>query len=58
MIVGDNLNDRGMLELAGLPVVMGNAVQPLKEQGWHITGTHDEAGLADAIRTLALDRNG
>jgi Cof subfamily protein (haloacid dehalogenase superfamily) len=54
MAVGDNLNDLGMLELAGLPVVMGNAVQPLKERGWHVTGTHDEAGLADAIRTLAL----
>ena len=56
MAVGDNLNDQGMLELAGVPVVMGNAVQPLKERGWHITGTHDDAGLADAIRTLALGR--
>jgi len=57
MAVGDNLNDLGMLELAGVPVVMGNAVQPLKERGWHITGTHDEAGLAKAIRSLALGRD-
>ena len=27
MAVGDNLNDRDMLEFAGLPVVMGNAVE-------------------------------
>ena len=54
MAVGDNLNDLGMLEMAGTPVVMGNAVEPLKERGWHMTGTHDEAGLADAIRKLAL----
>ena len=27
---------------------------PLKERGWHMTGTHDEAGLAAAIRKLAL----
>jgi Cof subfamily protein (haloacid dehalogenase superfamily) len=49
MAVGDNLNDREMLEFAGRPVVMGNAVEPLKQLGWPITATHDECGLADAI---------
>lgn len=54
MAVGDNLNDREMLEFAGVPVVMGNAVDELKLFGWHVTGGHDDAGLADAIRRLAL----
>ena len=53
MAVGDNLNDREMLEFAGRPVVMGNAVEPLEqlaeERGWRLTATHDECGLADAI---------
>ena len=50
MAVGDNLNDLDMLELAGHPVVMGNAVAELKRCGWPLTAGHDEAGLAQAIR--------
>ena len=54
MAVGDNLNDREMLEFAGAPVVMGNAVEPLKARGWPLTARHDACGLADAIeRALA-----
>ena len=54
MAVGDNLNDLEMLEFAGVPVVMGNAVDPLKARGWPLTGRHDACGLADAIeRALA-----
>ena len=57
MAVGDNLNDREMLEFAGAPVVMGNAVEPLKARGWPLTATHDACGLADAIeRALAGDQ--
>jgi Cof subfamily protein (haloacid dehalogenase superfamily) len=54
MAVGDNFNDEEMLAFAGLPVVMGNAVAELKARGWPVTGTHDDAGLASAIRTFAL----
>ena len=54
MAVGDNLNDRDMLELAGHPVVMGNAVAELKRCGWPMTAGHDEAGLAQAIRERVL----
>ena len=50
MAVGDNLNDREMLEFAGHPVLMGNAVPDLKSFGWPVTGRHDEGGLAQAIR--------
>jgi len=54
MAIGDNLNDREMLESAGRPVVMGNAVAELKALGWPVTGTNDEAGVATAIRDFAL----
>jgi Cof subfamily protein (haloacid dehalogenase superfamily) len=50
LAVGDNLNDVEMLEFAGTAVVMGNATDALKSRGWHITGTNDDGGLADAIR--------
>ena len=49
MAVGDNHNDRDMLEWAGTGVVMGNAEPALKIPGFHLTGTNDEAGLAQAI---------
>src|SRR3989442_6669546 len=50
MAVGDNLNDLEMLEFAGTAVVMGNATEALKSRGWHVTGTNDDGGLAEAIR--------
>ena len=56
MAVGDNFNDLEMLEFAGLPVIMANAVDGLKGRNWHITGHQDEAGLAQAIRRFALGR--
>jgi Cof subfamily protein (haloacid dehalogenase superfamily) len=49
MALGDNLNDLEMLEAAGLPVVMGNAVPELRDRGWAVTGTNDDAGVAQAI---------
>ena len=48
--IGDNLNDVEMLEFAGTAVVMGNAIAELKSRGWHVTGTNDDGGLAEAIR--------
>jgi len=54
MAVGDNFNDREMLEFAGLPVVMGNAVEPLKQLGWPMTLDNDHGGVAEAIERFAL----
>jgi hydroxymethylpyrimidine pyrophosphatase-like HAD family hydrolase len=54
MAIGDNLNDVEMLEFAGVPVIMGNAVAALRNRGWHETATQDEAGVAQAIRRFAL----
>lgn len=57
MAIGDNWNDREMLEYAGLPVVMDNCVVELKSLGWATTLSNDECGVAEAIRTHVL-RNG
>jgi len=54
MAVGDNFNDLEMLEYAGTPVVMANAVEGLKRKSWHMTRHQDDAGLAWAIRQFAL----
>lgn len=56
MAIGDNLNDLEMLEAAGLPVVMGNAVAVLRERGWPVTASNDAAGVAEAIRRFVLPR--
>jgi hydroxymethylpyrimidine pyrophosphatase-like HAD family hydrolase len=42
------------LEYAGTPVVMGNAVEPLKTRGFYETGSQDESGVAQAIHRLVL----
>jgi len=54
MALGDNLNDVEMLEAAGLPVVMGNAVPALLTRGWPVTASNDEAGVAVAIERFVL----
>jgi Cof subfamily protein (haloacid dehalogenase superfamily) len=54
MAVGDNLNDLQMLEFAGTPVVMGNALAELKARGWPVTATNDQEGVARAIETFLL----
>jgi hypothetical protein len=55
MALGDNWNDREMLEYAGVPVVMGNCVPELQSLGWPITLSNDQHGVAHAIRKYALN---
>ena len=55
MAIGDNLNDLPMLEFAGTPIVMGNALSELKARGWPVTGRHDEAGVAQAIERFVFN---
>ena len=55
MAIGDNFNDREMLEFAGLPIVMANSVPELKMLGWRQTLSNDEGGVAAAIRQCALE---
>jgi Cof subfamily protein (haloacid dehalogenase superfamily) len=54
MAMGDNLNDLQMLEFAGTPVLMGNALAELKARGWPVTATNDDDGVARAIETFVL----
>ncbi len=52
MAIGDNYNDLEMLEFAGVPVVMGNASEDLKQNGWKVTATNAESGVAVALEEL------
>jgi len=49
MAIGDNYNDQEMLDFAGLPVLMGNASEDLKKNGWRITASNAESGVALAV---------
>ncbi len=53
MAIGDNWNDVSMLDIAGFPVLMGNAPADLlaaaPSRGWHITAPHHADGVAEAI---------
>jgi hypothetical protein len=56
MAIGDNYNDIEMLTFAGHPVIMGNASDDLKQNGWAITLHNDESGVAAAVEEI-LDAN-
>ena len=52
MAIGDNYNDIEMLTFAGHPVIMGNASEDLKQNGWTITLHNDDSGVAAAIEQV------
>ena len=55
MAVGDNHNDREMLEWAGTRVVVANAEPPLFDlEGVHVTSSNDECGVAAAVEKFIL----
>jgi hypothetical protein len=56
MAIGDNYNDVDMLTFAGHPVIMQNASEELKRNGWTVTLHCDEHGVAAAIEQV-LERN-
>jgi Cof subfamily protein (haloacid dehalogenase superfamily) len=49
MAIGDNYNDIEMLAFAGLPFIMGNASEELRRNGWAVTRSNAENGVAAAI---------
>lgn len=55
MAIGDEENDRAMLEVVGSPVVMKNGNPEIKKIAKHITKSNDESGVAYAIRKWVLD---
>ena len=58
MAFGDNLNDVDMLESAGVPVAMENAIEPLKAIARHVAPHHDASGVGRMLKTLVLDGEG
>ncbi|MEX2805112.1 sugar-phosphatase [Streptococcus sp. H31] len=54
MAIGDEANDRAMLEAAGTPVAMANAVEEIKNLAHFITKSNEESGVAYAIRQWVL----
>lgn len=49
MAIGDNFNDLEMLRFAGFPVVMGNGSAGLAREGWWVTDSNDQDGVAAAL---------
>jgi HAD superfamily hydrolase (TIGR01484 family) len=49
MAIGDNHNDVEMLAFAGVPFIMGNAVEELRSNGWRVTLPNDQNGVAAAV---------
>lgn len=47
--IGDNVNDKKMIEKAGLGVVMGKSTPEVTEIGDYITATNEEEGVAKAL---------
>jgi hydroxymethylpyrimidine pyrophosphatase-like HAD family hydrolase len=54
MAIGDNLNDREMLEFAGRPVLMANHNLEPPPDGWPVTSSNNEDGVALAVERYAL----
>lgn len=52
MAIGDNYNDIEMLRIAGHPFIMANASDDLKQNGWPVTLSNDESGVAAAIEQV------
>jgi Cof subfamily protein (haloacid dehalogenase superfamily) len=54
MAIGDNQNDLEMLQFAGRPVLMRNHNYEQAPDGWSVTLSNDEDGVAEAIRRHVL----
>jgi Cof subfamily protein (haloacid dehalogenase superfamily) len=52
MAIGDNYNDIEMLAFAGVPFIMGNASEELRRNGWAVTLSNDQNGVAAAIEQV------
>jgi len=52
MAIGDNYNDIEMLAFAGRPFIMGNASEQLRVNGWTVTLSNDQNGVAAAIEQV------
>ncbi len=56
MALGDAENDLEMIEMAGIGVAMGNAIDLLKDAADYVVSSNDEDGVAEAIERFALKK--
>lgn len=50
--IGDNYNDKGMIEYAGLGIAMGNAPDEIKQVANMVTDTNTRDGVAKALEQI------
>lgn len=55
MAIGDNMNDKQMIENAGLGISMGNSMPSIKEISDFVTDTNDNEGVAKAIEKFIFN---
>ncbi len=53
--VGDEGNDKHMIEFAGLGVAMGNATEEIKSIAQYVTLSNEEDGVAHLIEKFILE---
>ena len=54
MTIGDNMNDKKMIEHAGLGVAMKGSTPEVIRVAKYVTDTNDNAGVAQALEEYAL----
>lgn len=52
--MGDNVNDKKMIEQAGLGIAMGQSMPELKEMADYVTSSNTEEGVAKALEKFCL----
>ena len=55
MACGDGLNDLGMIELAGLGVVVGNARQAVRDHADIVCASNADEGIAQLIESMTAN---
>ena len=55
MAIGDNINDKKMIEKAGMGVVMKGSTQEVIDVSNYTTESNSEDGVAQALSTLILE---
>ena len=50
--IGDNYNDKGMIQFAGLGIAMGNAPEEIKLAADYVTDTNNNDGVAKALHNF------
>ena len=54
MAIGDNVNDKEMIENAGLGVVMGNSSPQMKELADIVVSDNNSDGIVEAVEKFIL----